>query len=127
MGTGALARPGGAKLRSSIWFAVSNAILSSLFESCAHTFRGRGRPRHTIPALLHQPVVLLQHFAQTIVGQADDLEIVNPLHRLGRDHGIDYRFFRGLNGGEENRIQPLVGKHRQLVQTLRSLDAGVGG
>ena len=43
MGTGALARPGGAKLRSFFWFAVSNAILSSLFESLLPAaFAGEG-------------------------------------------------------------------------------------
>ena len=86
-------------------------------KSVAHSFRGRGRPRHTISCHTvprhtlptFQPVVLLQHFAQTVMRQADDLEVVNPFHRFGRDHGIDNCFFRGLNGGEENGIHPLVG------------------
>ena len=58
------------------------------------------------------------------MGQADDLEIVNPFHRLGRDHGIDYRFFRGLNVAR-NSDSAAGWEHGQLVQPVAPLTPGL--
>src|ERR1700736_853382 len=85
---------------------------------------GGARPTHH---LLHQAVVLLQYLAQAVVGQADDLKVVDALHRLGCDHGVHYGFLGGLNRGQEDGIQALVGKHGELAHTLRSGGAGVCG
>ncbi len=41
---------------------------------------------------LDQPVVLLQHLLQFGVRNGIDLEVVDALHGLGGDQGVDHRF-----------------------------------
>ena len=72
---------------------------------------GRGRPPHTLRHSLYQAVVFLQHLAQAVMRQSDHLVIVYSLHRPGGDHGVDYRFFRGLHRRQKDRIQTLVREH----------------
>ena len=55
-------------------------------------------------SLLDQPVVFLQNLAQVIMGQCDDLEVVNPFHGLCRHHGVDDSLFRGLDRSQEQRV-----------------------
>jgi len=45
------------------------------------------------------------------VRQGDHFVIVDAFHGFGGDHGVDYGFFGGLDGGEEEGIERIVGEH----------------
>ena len=57
----------------------------------------------------------------------NDLVIVDALHGFRGDHGVDDGLFGGLDGGEEDGIERVVRKHRELMQSLGAGRAGIGG
>ena len=64
--------------------------------------------------------------------EGDDFAIVDAFHGFGGDHGVDDGFFGGLNGGEEDGVEGVVGKHGELVSVVGlragwADGAGVGG
>src|SRR5437660_2096639 len=79
-----------------------------------------------IPSL-RQPVVLLQRLAEPTVRQRDDFVIVDALHRLRREHGVDHSLFGRLNSRQKNGIERIIRQHAELVHSLRSDRARIGG
>jgi len=45
------------------------------------------------------------------VGERDYFVIVDAFHGFGGDHGVDHGFFCGLDCGQENWVEGVVGKH----------------
>ena len=56
------------------------------------------------------------------MGEDDYFVVVDAFHGFGGDHGVDDGFFGGLDGGEEERIQGIVGEHGELVEQGRHAD-----
>jgi hypothetical protein len=61
------------------------------------------------------------------VGKGDDFVVVDAFHGFGGDHGVYDGFFCGLDGGKEDWIEGIVGKHGQRVQAFGRDCARVGG
>jgi hypothetical protein len=61
------------------------------------------------------------------VREGDDFVIVDAFHGFGGDHGVDDGFFGGLDGGQENWVERIVGEHGELVQSRGADGAGIGG
>ena len=61
-----------------------------------------------------EAVVFFQDFAEAVVGQGDDFVVVDAFHGFGGDHGVDYGFFGGLDGREEDWVEGIVGEHGEV-------------
>ena len=59
--------------------------------------------------------------------QRDHCVIVDAGHGFRGHHGVDHRLFGGLDSRQKNRIQRIVGKHGEVVQSLGAHGAGIGG
>ena len=77
--------------------------------------------------LFGQAVVFFQDFAQAVVGKGDDGVVIDASHGFGGDHGVDDGFFGGLDGGQEERIEAVVGQHFQVADSLGGGGFGIGG
>ena len=51
-------------------------------------------------------------------GQGYDSVAVDAGHGFGGYHGVDYGFFGGLDGGEKQGIEAVVGQHFQVVDSF---------
>ena len=59
--------------------------------------------------------------------QSIDRIVVDAYHRLGRNQGVDNRFFDGKDDGVEEGGQSVVRQHRQQAGCPAVEGAGVGG
>ena len=59
--------------------------------------------------------------------QGDHCVIVDAGHGFGGDHGVDDRFFGGLDCCQKNWIERIVGEHGELVESFGADSAGIRG
>ena len=70
-------------------------------------------------------VVLLQRRNNPVAGKAERPDAVGAGHRLRREHRVDDGFFGRVDRRLKERIDPIVGQHRQRRRALRARRAGV--
>ena len=80
-----------------------------------------------LEANLAQTIVLLQDFAQAVVGKSDYRLAVDAGHGFRSYERIDDGFLGGLNCGEEDGIQFVVGQQGNLMDAGGLARAGIGG
>ena len=52
------------------------------------------------------------------MGEGDYGVAVDAGHGFGGHHGVDYGFFGGLDGGQKEGIEAVVGQHFQVADSL---------
>src|SRR5258707_11554963 len=79
-----------------------------------------------VKPLLNQTVIFFQDGAQLVVRQRDDFVIFDAGGRFRGNHGVDDGLFSGLDGGREDWVDGVVGKHLHVFYDLSAVGMRVG-